>query len=100
VGDGTVAFASSQGSYGNLIVINHSEGLQTRYAQLSRIQVKVGQTVKRGQTIGTVGSTGRPSSTQSHLHLEVRSRSNVGWVAENPESYLLPGAGRSNRAGR
>lgn len=87
-GDGTVAFAGQQGAYGNLVVINHAEGLQTRYAQLDRLQVQTGQTVTRGQAIGTVGATGRPSSKESHLHFEVRSRSNLGWVAENPEPYL------------
>lgn len=89
VGDGTVAFAGKQGAYGNLVVINHAEGLQTRYAQLSSIKVKVGQVVKRGQAIATVGTTGNPSSKQPHLHFEVRSRSGLGWVADNPESYIL-----------
>jgi lysostaphin len=88
-GDGTVAFAGPQGAYGNLVVINHTEGLQTRYAQLERLQVRTGQTVSRGQAIGTVGTTGRPSSKEPHLHFEVRSRSNLGWVAENPEPYLM-----------
>ncbi|MDX2244192.1 MAG: M23 family metallopeptidase [Leptolyngbyaceae cyanobacterium bins.302] len=84
VGNGTIAFAGQQGIYGNLVVINHAEGLQTRYAQLQNIQVKVGQRVSQGQTIGTVGASGRPSSKEPHLHFEVRSRSNLGWVAENP----------------
>jgi lysostaphin len=88
VGDGTIAFAGQQGVYGNLVVINHLEGLQTRYAQLDSIRVKAGQTVKRGQTIGTVGTSGRPSSKNPHLHFEVRSRSNLGWVAEDPAPIL------------
>lgn len=88
VGNGTVAFAGTQGAYGNLVVINHAEGLQTRYAQLATIQVKVGQTVNRGQQIGTVGTSGQPSSKSPHLHFEVRSRSRLGWVAENPKNYL------------
>ncbi|HEY9615311.1 MAG TPA: M23 family metallopeptidase [Microcoleaceae cyanobacterium] len=88
VGNGTVAFAGAQGAYGNLVVINHAEGLQTRYAQLATIQVKVGQTVSRGQQIGTVGKSGQPSSKAPHLHFEVRSRSRLGWVAENPKNYL------------
>lgn len=92
VGNGTIAFAGSQGIYGNLVVINHAEGLQTRYAQLQRVQVKVGQRVSRGQPIGTVGTSGRPSSNESHLHFEVRSRSNLGWVAENP-SKVVKGVG-------
>jgi len=88
VGNGTVAFAGTQGIYGNLVVINHAEGLQTRYAQLGRIQVKVGQRVSAGQPIGIVGTSGRPSSQEPHLHFEVRSRSKLGWVAENPDSIL------------
>lgn len=88
VGTGTIAFAGTQGVYGNLVVINHAEGLQTRYAQLSQIRVKVGQRVNRGQVIGNVGISGRPSSPQPHLHFEVRSRSNLGWVAENPSVIL------------
>ncbi|MBF2025527.1 MAG: M23 family metallopeptidase [Oscillatoriales cyanobacterium C42_A2020_001] len=88
VGNGTIAFAGAQGIYGNLVVINHAEGLQTRYAQLGKINVKVGQRVNRGQPIGTVGTSGRPSSNQPHLHFEVRSRSNLGWVAENPAQVL------------
>lgn len=98
VGDGTVAFAGNQGAYGQLIVINHQEGLQTRYAQLGSIRVKVGQGVKRGQVIGTTGSSGRPSFAQPHLHFEVRSRSSLGWVAENPETYLLQSVQRPNQA--
>ncbi|KAM3089761.1 peptidoglycan DD-metalloendopeptidase family protein [Phormidesmis sp. 146-35] len=88
VGDGTIAFAAQQGAYGNLVVINHQQGYQTRYAQLGGIKVKVGQTVKSGQTIGTVGSTGIPSSNGPHLHFEVRSNSNLGWVAEDPNPFL------------
>jgi lysostaphin len=97
-GDGTVAFAGSQGAYGKLIVLNHQEGLQTRYAQLSSIKVKVGQAVKRGQIIGAVGTSGRPSSRQPHLHFEIRSRSKLGWVAENPETYLLKDLSGPNQA--
>jgi murein DD-endopeptidase MepM/ murein hydrolase activator NlpD len=88
-GNGTVAFAGAQGAYGNLVVVNHAEGLQTRYAQLGTIQVKVGQVVKVGQPLGTVGQSGRPSSVEPHLHFEVRSRSNLGWVAENPSAFLF-----------
>lgn len=91
-GDGTVAFAGKQGAYGNLVVINHANGLQTRYAQLAALKVKTGQTVKRGQTIATVGTTGTPSSPEPHLHFEVRVRSNLGWVADNPEPYVLRNA--------
>ena len=96
--DGTVAFVGKQGAYGNLVVINHAEGLQTRYAQLASFKVKVGQTVKRGQPIATVGTTGRPSSQEAHLHFEVRSRSQLGWVAENPAMYVLKALARPAQA--
>lgn len=98
VADGTVAFAGSQGAYGKLVVINHAEALQTRYAQLASFNVKVGQVVKRGQTIAIVGRTGNPSTTEPHLHFEVRSRSALGWVAENPEPYVLKAVSRPAQA--
>ncbi|MER3434128.1 MAG: peptidase [Leptolyngbya sp. ERB_1_1] len=88
IGDGTVAFAGNQGAYGNLVVINHQQGYQTRYAQLAKINVKVGQKVTRGTMIGTVGQTGTPATPQPHLHFEVRSNSKLGWVAEDPISFI------------
>lgn len=86
--NGTVAFAGIQGPYGNLVVINHQKGYQTRYAQMGSIKVKTGQTVKAGTIVGTVGRTGTPSTTQPHLHFEVRSNSKVGWVAEDPSAFI------------
>jgi murein DD-endopeptidase MepM/ murein hydrolase activator NlpD len=68
--DGVVVFVQYEGGYGNLIKIDHSGSLQTYYAHLQAFSVKVGDTVKRGQMIGTVGMTGRTSGP--HLHLEVR----------------------------
>lgn len=88
IGDGTVAFAGSQGAYGNLVVINHQQGYQTRYAQLAKINVKVGQQIKRGTIVGTVGQTGTPTIPQPHLHFEVRSNSKLGWVAEDPIAFI------------
>lgn len=88
IADGTIAFAGQQGASGKLVVINHQQGYQTRYAQLGAIKVKTGQTVKRGATIATVGKTGTPSSSASHLHFEVRSNSKLGWVAEDPKPIL------------
>ncbi|MEH2350737.1 MAG: M23 family metallopeptidase [Nostoc sp.] len=88
IAPGTVAFANDQGSYGKLVIINHSGGLQSRYAQLDSIKVTVGQQVKKGDLLGTVGISGKPSSTQPHLHFEVRSSSSLGWVAEDPKGYL------------
>jgi murein DD-endopeptidase MepM/ murein hydrolase activator NlpD len=86
VGDGVVAFAENQGNYGNLVVINHNQGLQTRYAHLNTISVRVGQTVAGGDRIGTVGATGQ--TPRPKLHFEVRSNSDLGWVAQDPSAYL------------
>ena len=86
--DGTVAFSGLQGNFGNLVVINHAKGYQTRYAQLSKSTVKVGQQVKAGETIGAVGQTGSPSAKEPHLHFEVRSNTKLGWVAEDPLPWL------------
>lgn len=85
---GTVAFAGEQGSYGNLVVINHQGGNQSRYAQLQSIAVKTGQVVKPGELIGKVGTTGNPSSSQAHLHFELRYASKLGWTAEDPTQQL------------
>lgn len=79
---GTVTYAGNKGAYGNFIVINHGNGVQTYYAHCSAINVSVGQTVSQGQKIGAVGSTG--NSTGPHLHLEVR----VNGVAQNPQNYV------------
>jgi len=88
IGAGIVAFAGDQGSYGKLVIINHSGELQSRYAQLDSIKVSVGQQVKKGDLVGTVGTTGTPTSSQPSLHFEVRSSSSLGWVAQDPKSYL------------
>lgn len=88
IGEGVVAFAGNQGTYGNLVVINHSGGLQSRYAQLEAIKVAVGQQVKQGDVVGTVGTTGQPSSTLPHLHFEVRKSSELGWVAKDPKDFF------------
>lgn len=67
--EGEVVKAGYSGDYGNLVVLNHSFGLETRYGHLTRATVKPGQTVHRGDVVGYVGSTGR--STSPHLHYEV-----------------------------
>jgi len=67
--DGRVESAAYSGDYGNLIVVKHDFGLTTRYGHLSGFKVKPGDTVKRGDVIGLVGSTGR--STGAHLHYEI-----------------------------
>jgi murein DD-endopeptidase MepM/ murein hydrolase activator NlpD len=67
--DGTVTHAGRQGAYGNLIVIDHGFGLQTRYGHLSGFEVRQGEKVQRGDLIGRLGATGR--ATGNHLHYEV-----------------------------
>ena len=79
---GTVTFAGWKGSYGWLIVITHSNGVQTYYGHCSALYVTAGTKVVQGQRIAAVGSTG--NSTGPHLHFEIR----VNGVAYNPEKYL------------
>lgn len=81
--DGVVIYGAAHGAYGNTIEIDHGNGLVTKYAHLSRIDVTLGERVRRGQTIGAVGNTGR--STGPHLHYEVRLRG----VPQDPERYIL-----------
>lgn len=89
VEEGTVAFAGEQGSYGNLVVVNHQGGRQTRYAHLQDgCFVKTGQKVKPQDKLGTVGSTGQPDVNKPHLHFELRYSSPQGWVAQDPEPNL------------
>ena len=91
---GTSVFASAGGvvqvaefhpQYGNLIEIDHGNDFSSRYAHLSKLNVKPGQIVKRGQFIAASGNTGR--STGPHLHFEVRFKG----VAQNPARFLQPG---------
>ena len=79
---GTVTFSGRKGSYGNLLVITHSNGVQTYYGHCSKLYVSAGTTVTQGQTVAAVGSTG--NSTGPHLHFEIR----VNGVAYNPQNYL------------
>lgn len=79
---GTVTFSGYKGSYGNMIVISHGNGVQTYYGHCSKLYVSAGTQVSQGQAIATVGSTG--NSTGPHLHLEIR----VNGVAYNPQNYL------------
>ena len=70
IGDGQVEFAGRQNGYGNVVIIRHGNGHSTLYAHLSKIMVRVGQTVQQGQTVGLVGATGW--ATGPHLHFEFR----------------------------
>jgi murein DD-endopeptidase MepM/ murein hydrolase activator NlpD len=82
--DGVVVVAGWVRGYGNGIYVDHGNGITTRYGHLSRIDVVVGQTLKRGDHLGLVGSTGR--STGPHLHYEVR----INGQPTSPLSYLPP----------
>ena len=83
---GTVTPAGPAGTYGNLVVMRHADGSETRYAHLATVAVRPGDRLDAGQPLGTVGATGRV--TGPHLHFEVR----VGGRAVDPEP-LLPGPG-------
>jgi murein DD-endopeptidase MepM/ murein hydrolase activator NlpD len=80
--DGVVRRAQWANGYGNLVEINHGNGLETRYGHLSKLIAQPNERVRRGQLIGFMGSTGR--STGSHLHYEVR----IAGSAVNPIPYL------------
>jgi len=79
---GVVDYAGLDASYGNMVEIDHGNDIVTRYAHASKVLVKVGQVVRRGQEIAEVGSTGR--STGNHLHFEVRYKG----IAQNPVRFL------------
>ncbi|MBQ7411247.1 MAG: M23 family metallopeptidase [Clostridia bacterium] len=79
---GTVTYAGYRGSYGNLLIIDHGNGVQSYYAHCSALYVSAGQAVGAGTTIAAVGSTG--NSTGPHLHLEIR----VNGTPVNPQSYI------------
>lgn len=80
--DGRVRVAKRAGAYGNLVVIEHDNELETYYAHLSKINVEVGERIKAGEVLGLGGNTGR--STGPHLHLEIRYQG----AAINPEDVI------------
>jgi murein DD-endopeptidase MepM/ murein hydrolase activator NlpD len=88
--DGIVVQAERNGRLGKAVYLSHGYGLTTRYGHLSRFNVTPGQRVKRGDTIGYVGNTGR--ATGYHLHYEVR----LDGRPVNPLGYILDGT--SNRS--
>lgn len=81
--DGKVVFADRDGAYGLCVEIDHGNGIKTRYAHMSKISVKVGNTIKRGGLVGLVGNTGR--STGPHLHYEIM----VNGVHTDPLAYIV-----------
>jgi murein DD-endopeptidase MepM/ murein hydrolase activator NlpD len=83
--DGVVLSANYHPDYGNVVDVDHGDGLTTRYAHMSRLDTKAGTLVKRGERLGLLGNTGR--STGPHLHFEVRM---LG-VAQNPALFLKQG---------
>ncbi|HEY1472722.1 MAG TPA: M23 family metallopeptidase [Pseudolabrys sp.] len=82
---GKVSIAGREGGYGNMVEITHGNGLATRYGHLSHIDVRLGQTVRIGEVIGRIGSTGR--STGPHLHYETR----INGEAVDPQKFLRAG---------
>jgi murein DD-endopeptidase MepM/ murein hydrolase activator NlpD len=97
--EGRVTWTGWRGGYGKAVEVTHANGLMTRYAHLSRIDVKPGQMVAAGATLGGLGSTGR--STGPHLHFEVR----INDRAVNPRPFLETAPDvlkevRSSRSGR
>jgi murein DD-endopeptidase MepM/ murein hydrolase activator NlpD len=81
--DGTVVFTGTEGGYGKVLVVDHGYGVKTRYGHLSEIHVRLGDRIKRGDKLASVGNTGR--STGPHLHYEVR----VNGIPENPRKFIL-----------
>lgn len=83
---GIVTSAGWSGGYGNMVEVDHGNGLATRYGHMSEIDVRVGQEIRIGQVLGRIGSTGR--STGPHLHYETR----VDGEAVDPQKFLAAGA--------
>ncbi|MCL2084043.1 MAG: peptidoglycan DD-metalloendopeptidase family protein [Oscillospiraceae bacterium] len=82
--DGTVILSTYNGGYGNCVVIDHGGGISTLYGHASKLLVKKGQKVKRGETIALIGSTG--VSTGNHLHFEISEKG----VHKNPQTWKQP----------
>ena len=86
-GSGTVAYVGEEATLGTLIVINHAQGFQTRYASISAPIVRVGDQVTAGQTIATSSPRAENAET-AELYFEVRTNSTLGWVARDPGDYV------------
>lgn len=85
-GDGTIAFVGDDDRLGMLIVVNHAEGLQTRYAHVHNPEVELGDRVQAGQRLATVKPTSPEAGAM--LYFEVRTNSVLGWVARDPGDYI------------
>ncbi|HCW91403.1 MAG TPA: hypothetical protein DHU56_15325, partial [Marinobacter sp.] len=79
---GVVTYAGERYGYGNLVEVDHGDGLVTRYAHCKTVKVKVGDVVQKGQVLALMGSTGR--STGPHVHFEVLRHGKT----ENPQTYI------------
>lgn len=82
VSNGTVTFSGKKGSYGNLVIVDHGNGVETWYGHCSKLYSNVGDTVEAGSIIAAVGSTG--NSTGPHLHFEIR----INGECVNPQNYV------------
>ncbi|WP_446718044.1 peptidoglycan DD-metalloendopeptidase family protein [Crocosphaera sp. Alani8] len=87
---GTVVYVGQEGNYGFLVIVDHGNGIQTRYGHLSRFNTRLSESVQVGDILGYVGVTGNPDLLNPHLHFEVRFKSPVGWVAQDPNIHLSP----------
>ena len=85
--DGIVSFAGPLADFGNVVFVNHGHGFTTFYAHASKIKVKEGQSVNRGDVVASVGTTGR--TTGPHVHYEVQ----VNGLAVNPMKYIVDSSG-------
>ncbi len=91
---GVVLMADNHAAYGRMLEIDHGNGVVTRYAHTSKLHVKAGDIVRRGQRVADVGNTGR--STGPHLHFEVL----VGGAPQDPAKFLAGGPGLAERVAR
>jgi murein DD-endopeptidase MepM/ murein hydrolase activator NlpD len=86
-GPGTVAYVGPHETLGTLVVVNHAQGMQTRYGQVTGVTVAVGDTVTAGTAIAQMPADIAPE-TPAYFYFEVRTNSPLGWVARNPGDYL------------
>lgn len=86
-GAGTVAYVGPHETLGTLVVINHDQGVQTRYGYVTGVTVAAGERVTAGTAIAQTPTDG-PTDAPAYLYFEVRTNSDLGWVARNPGDYL------------